>query len=108
MCTLRKYRLEPKNIRFVHSKKEEKPNSQLNQKEQRRKAAQDRARVKECEREIERLQQQLDQYQLDMQNPDIVSDHEKMAQLWKNMETDKEKMDNLMDEWAELAERLEG
>ena len=26
MCTLRKYRLEPKNIRFVHSKKDEKPN----------------------------------------------------------------------------------
>jgi len=26
MCLLRKYRLEPKNIRFVHSKKDEKPN----------------------------------------------------------------------------------
>ena len=26
MCVLRKYRLEPKNIRFVHSKKNEKPN----------------------------------------------------------------------------------
>ena len=26
MCALRKYRLEPKNIRFVHSKKDEKPN----------------------------------------------------------------------------------
>ena len=88
--------------------KEEKPNSQLNQKEIRRKAAQDRARVKECEREIERLQEQLDKYQLDMQNPDIVSDHEKMAQLWQNMETDRQKMDQLMDEWAELAERLEG
>ena len=90
------------------AEKEEKPNSQLNQKEIRRKAAQDRARVKECEREIERLQEQLDQYQLDMQNPDIVSDHEKMAQLWQDMERDKQKMDELMDEWAELAERLEG
>ena len=26
MCVLRKYRLEPKNIRFVHSKQKEKPN----------------------------------------------------------------------------------
>ena len=26
MCILRKYRLEPKNIRFVHSKRNEKPN----------------------------------------------------------------------------------
>ena len=88
--------------------KEEKAAVQLNQKEQRRKAAQDRARFKECEREIEALQQKLDQYQLDMQNSDIVSDHEKMAALWQNMEADKQKMDELMDEWAELAERLEG
>ena len=81
---------------------------QLNQKEQRRKAAQDRARVKECEREIEQLQEKLDQYQLDMQNPDIVSDHGKMAELWQNMEADRQKMDQLMDEWAEISERLEG
>ena len=26
MCLLRKYKLEPKNIRFVHSKIDEKPN----------------------------------------------------------------------------------
>ena len=88
--------------------KEEKVQVQLNQKEQRRKAAQDRARFKECEREIEQLQEKLDQYQLDMQNVEIVSDHEKMAALWQNMEADKQKMDALMDEWAELAERLEG
>ncbi|MBP1552219.1 MAG: ABC-F family ATP-binding cassette domain-containing protein, partial [Oscillospiraceae bacterium] len=88
--------------------KEEKAQVQLNQKEQRRKAAQDRARFKECEREIEQLQEKLDQYQLDMQNVEIVSDHEKMAALWQNMEADKQKMDALMDEWAELAERLEG
>jgi uncharacterized membrane protein len=88
--------------------KEEKQTVQLNQKEQRRKAAQDRARVKECEREIEQLQEKLDQYQLDMQNPDIVSDHGKMAELWQNMEADRQKMDQLMDEWAEISERLEG
>ncbi len=88
--------------------KEEKAQVQLNQKEQRRKAAQDRARFKECEREIEQLQEKLDQYQLDMQNVEIVSDHEKTAALWQNMEADKQKMDALMDEWTELAERLEG
>lgn len=88
--------------------KEEKAAVQLNQKEQRRKAAQERARFKECEREIESLQEKLDRYQLDMQNVEIVSDHEKMAALWQNMEADKQKMDALMDEWAELAERLEG
>ena len=88
--------------------KEEKQAVQINQKEQRRKAAQDRARVKECEREIENLQEKLDQYQLDMQNPDIVSDHEKMSELWQNMEKDRQKMEELMDEWAEISERLEG
>lgn len=88
--------------------KEEKQSAQLNQKEQRRKAAQDRARVKECEREIENLQEKLDQYQIDMQNPDIVSDHEKMAKLWQDMENDRQRMEELMDEWAEISERLEG
>ncbi|MBQ6929872.1 MAG: hypothetical protein IJN27_06190, partial [Oscillospiraceae bacterium] len=77
-------------------------------KEPRRKAAQDRARVKECEREIEQLQEKLDKYQLDMQNPEIVSDHEKMAKLWQDMEADRQKMEELMDEWAEISERLEG
>ena len=56
----------------------------------------------------EALQEKLDRYQLDMQNVEIVSDHEKMAALWQNMDADKQKMDALMDEWAELAERLEG
>ena len=28
-------------------------------------------------------------------------------ELWQDMERDKQKMDELMDEWAELAERLE-
>ena len=55
----------------------------------------------------EALQEKLDRYQLDMQNVEIVSDHEKMAALWQNMDADKQKMDALMDEWAELAERLE-
>ncbi len=90
------------------SDKIEKNNTVVNQKELRRQAAQDRARVKECEREIERLQQQLDQYQLDMQNTEIVSDHQKMTELWQNMDRDKQKMDELMDEWAILAEKLEG
>ena len=90
------------------SDKAEKNNTVVNQKELRRQAAQDRARVKECEREIERLQQELDQYQLDMQNTEIVSDHQKMTELWQNMDRDKQKMDELMDEWAILAEKLEG
>ncbi len=89
------------------SAKEEKQAVQLNQKEQRRKAAQDRARFKECEREIEALQEKLEEYQNDMQNPDIVSDHEKMAKLWQEMENSRQKMDELMDEWAEISERLE-
>ena len=87
--------------------KEEKAAAQLNQKEARRKAAQDRTRVKECEREMEQLQAKLDGYQLDMQNPEIVSDHEKMAKLWQNMEADRQKMDEIMEEWMEISERLE-
>ncbi len=90
------------------SEKSEKTTTVVNQKELRRQAAQDRARVKECEKEIEKLQEQLAQYQLDMQNTEIVSDHQKMTELWQNMDRDKQKMDELMEEWAVLAEKLEG
>lgn len=88
--------------------KSDKPSQSLNQKEQRRKAAQARARVKECEREIEALQEKLDQYQKDMENSEIVSDPVKMSELWQNMERDKAEMDSLMDEWAQLCEEIEG
>ncbi len=90
--------------------KQEKPaerpeNSAVNQKEARRKAARERLRLRECERDIDTLQAEIDQYNRDMQNPEIVSDHEKMARLWKNLEEANIKMEQLMEEWMELGEK---
>lgn len=81
--------------------------AQPNQKEQRKQSAQDRVRVKECERDIEQLQQALDEYEKDMQNSEITTDFQKMEELWRNMEQAKVKMDAVMEEWAEISERLE-
>lgn len=78
-----------------------------NQKEQRRQSAQDRLRVKECERDMEKLQTLIDGYNLDMQNPQITTDPEKMQELWTNLEKTKQEMDNLFEEWAQISERLE-
>ncbi len=80
-------------------------NSAINQKEARRKAARERLRLRECERDIDNLQAEIDQYNIDMQNPDIVSDHEKMARLWKNLEEANNRMEQLMEEWMELGEK---
>ncbi|MEG2928978.1 MAG: ABC-F family ATP-binding cassette domain-containing protein [Oscillospiraceae bacterium] len=80
---------------------------QTNQKEQRKQAAQDRLRVKECEKEIDEVQALLDGYEEDMSNSEITTDPEKMGELWSNMETAKNRMDLLMEEWGEILERLE-
>ncbi|MEG0020349.1 MAG: hypothetical protein RR728_07370, partial [Oscillospiraceae bacterium] len=80
---------------------------QTNQKEQRKQAAQDRLRVKECEKEIDDVQALLDGYEQDMQNSEITTDPQKMGDLWENMEKSKKQMDILMEEWGEILERLE-
>ncbi|MEG2082457.1 MAG: ABC-F family ATP-binding cassette domain-containing protein, partial [Oscillospiraceae bacterium] len=80
---------------------------QTNQKEQRKQAAQDRLRVKECEKEIDDVQALLDGYEQDMQNSEITTDPQKMGELWENMEKSKKQMDILMEEWGEILERLE-
>ena len=80
-------------------------NSAVNQKEARRKAAADRLRLRECERDIEKLQEEIDTCNRDMQNPEITTDPGKMNELWQKLEAANEKMDLLMEEWLELSEK---
>ena len=87
--------------------KTNKSNYSVNQKEARRQAAADRLRLKECERDIDALQAEIDKYNRDMANPEITSDHEKMSELWKNLEQANQKMEALFEEWASLGEKLE-
>ncbi len=87
-------------------KTEERPaNSSVNQKEARRKAAADRLRIRECERDIEALQADIDKYNADMANPEITTDPGKMNDLWQALEAANNKMDELMLEWMELSEK---
>ncbi len=96
---------------FIKSGKEtqeEKPKNQnINQKEQRKKAAQDRLKIKECEREMEALQKIIDRCEEDMQNPEITTDPKKMADLWDELEKAKIENEKQFEIWAELSEALE-
>ncbi len=82
-------------------------NLALNQKEARRQAAADRLRMRECERDIERIQAEIDGYNNDMQNPDITTDPAKMNELWQKLEAANIQLDALYEEWAILGEKLE-
>lgn len=78
-----------------------------NQKRQRRQAAFDRQRLRECERDIDALQAEIDGYNADMQNPDITTNPQKMRELWSKMEKANNKMDRLFEEWSVLSEKLD-
>ena len=90
------------------AEKVDKPNNTVqNQKEARRQAAADRLRMRECERDIERLQAEIDGYNNDMQNPQITTDPAKMQELWQKLESANTQLDALYEEWAILGEKLE-
>ena len=89
------------------AEKADKPNLVQNQKEARRQAAADRLRMRECERDIERLQEEIDGYNNDMQNPEITTDPGKMNELWQKLEAANTQLDALYEEWAILGEKLE-
>ncbi len=95
---------------FFNSKKEikdEKPKTIVNQKEQRKKTAMARLKIKECEREMERLQEIIDKCENDMQNPDIAQDIEKMQELWTTLEKANIENEKQFEIWAELSDELE-
>ena len=89
------------------AEKADKPNLVQNQKEARRQAAADRLRMRECERDIERLQEEIDGYNNDMQNPEITTDPGKMNELWQKLEAANTQLEALYEEWAILGEKLE-
>ena len=88
-------------------KTEKTNNYSANQKEARRQAAADRLRMRECERDIERLQEEIDSYNNDMQNPEITRVPAKMSELWQKLEAANTQLDALYEEWAILGEKLE-
>ncbi len=106
---LAKHKSEGFKSRSAKKPKEKPDNSASpkNQKEARRQSAFNRQRVRECEREMEALQQRIDEYNLMMADPRVASDHERMRAVWKDLEDSQKKMDELLEEWATISESLE-
>ncbi len=82
-------------------------NRALNQKQARRQAARDRLRLRECERDIDTLQAEIDNYNNDMLNPEITTDPVKMQELWEKLDKANQKLDSLYEEWTELSDKLD-
>ncbi|RSD20749.1 ribosomal protection-like ABC-F family protein [Mesobacillus subterraneus] len=60
-------------------------------------------RMEEVEATIEQLEQEVAEYEELLCKPEIFQDHEKASELNNKIEAAKEKLDELMEEWAELA-----
>lgn len=102
-----KHKSEGFNTKHSQSKVEKSNTYSQNQKEARKQAAADRLRLRECEKQIDSLQEEIDGYNLDMSNPEITTDPAKMSELWEKLEKANTKMEQLFEEWAVLGEKLE-
>ena len=56
---------------------------------------------------MESLQTRIDELNMMMADPKVTSDHEKMREVWKELEDSQNRMDELFEEWATLSESLE-
>jgi ATP-binding cassette, subfamily F, member 3 len=61
-------------------------------------------RIEEIESSIEELELTASEYEEQLCDPTIFQDHEKVSELNTNLEKVKQEIEQLMDEWAELAE----
>ncbi len=61
-------------------------------------------KLEEIELQIEDLEQQIQEFEQLLCDPDIFQDHERVMEINQNNEKAKAELEQLMDEWAELAE----
>lgn len=61
-------------------------------------------RIEEIESSIEELELLASEYEEQLCDPAVFQDHEKVSELNTNLEKVKQEIEQLMDEWAELAE----
>lgn len=73
-------------------------------KESKKQERQRKRKLEEIESNIERLESQISVYDQQLCDPDIFQDHEKVLEITQKNEQAKAELENLMDEWAELAE----
>lgn len=96
-------------IKAVQEKKEtvessEDQPSYKKQKEARKLERQRQRKLQDIEDMITMLEEQIEKNNLLLCKPDVYQDHEKVRQIQKENEEALSKLDELLDEWAELAE----
>lgn len=79
---------------------------QYRSKEQRAADAQKRNRIRELEKEIEDTEVLIFELENAISDPEIASDYSKMSEKCKELEEAKTALDQKMDEWAELSDKL--
>ncbi|ULT57299.1 ABC-F family ATP-binding cassette domain-containing protein [Neobacillus drentensis] len=79
-------------------------NSYLQDKESKKLERQRKRRLDEVEQRIEELEEQIQAFEQQLCDPEVFQDHEKVLEI--NLQTEKAKteLEQLMDEWAALAE----
>ncbi|MEH7356700.1 ABC-F type ribosomal protection protein [Neobacillus drentensis] len=79
-------------------------NSYQQDKESKKLERQRKRKLEEMELRIEELEEQIQEYEQQLCEPEIFQDHEKVLEININSEKAKAELEQLMEEWAELAE----
>jgi len=79
-------------------------NSYQQDKESKKLERQRKRKLGEMELRIEELEEQIQKYEQQLCEPEIFQDHEKVLEINMNSEKAKAELEQLMEEWAELAE----
>lgn len=79
-------------------------NSYQQDKESKKLERQRKRKVEEMELRIEELEEQIQDYEQQLCEPEIFQNHERVLEINLNSEKAKAELDQLMEEWAELAE----
>ncbi len=76
-------------------------------KEQRRRRAELRARIKALENEMESLEMRIQELEGDIGDPAVLSDHVRLREVCDELDDSKFHQEEIMDEWGTLMEELE-
>jgi len=87
---------------FVDNSKQDKTSYQQD-KEAKKIERQRKRRMEEVEAKIEQLELEVAEYEELLCDPEVFQDHEKAGDINSKIEAAKEKLDELMEEWTELA-----
>ncbi|UXV38396.1 ABC-F family ATP-binding cassette domain-containing protein [Staphylococcus simulans] len=85
---------------------EENTNSYENQKAQRRELRQLERQIENCEAEIEKFEEQIETIDHKLTQPEVFNDPEKAAQLAEEKDTIEHQLEQVMETWEELQEKI--